>query len=139
MGEEANIVSVRIQVQSLISLSELGIQRCHKLWYRPQMRLGSSVAVAVAQACSSNLNPRMETSMCHRCNCKKEKKHELAQDSWFVILSCHGGQFCSQKMLIKIIIKPNRESGKLQHKNMKKSRYDPFSTDLLHLCVFKHD
>ena len=40
--------SMRMQVQSLASLSELRIQRCHELWCRLQMRLGSGIAVAVA-------------------------------------------------------------------------------------------
>ena len=39
------------------------------------MRLGSLVAVAVVQAgsCSSDLNPSLGTSMCHRCGPKKTK------------------------------------------------------------------
>ena len=41
---------MRMQVQSLASLSRLKIRRCCKLWCRLQMWLGSSVAVAVAQA-----------------------------------------------------------------------------------------
>ena len=47
---------MRIQVQSLASLSGLRIQYCHKLWYRSQMQLRSGVAVAVvwAGSCSSN-------------------------------------------------------------------------------------
>ena len=36
------------RVQSLASFSGLRIQRCHELWCRSQMRLGSGVAVAVA-------------------------------------------------------------------------------------------
>ena len=43
-------VSVTMQVRSLVSLSGLRIQLCHKLWHRSQMRLGYSAAVAVAQA-----------------------------------------------------------------------------------------
>ena len=41
-----------------------------------QMRLGSGVAAAMAQARSrsSNLTPIPGTSMCHRCSYKKEKK-----------------------------------------------------------------
>ena len=43
-------------VGSLALLSGLRIQRCHRLWCRSQMLLGSCIAVAVAQAsgCSSN-------------------------------------------------------------------------------------
>ena len=41
------LVSMRMQVQSLASLSGSGIRHCHELWCRLQMRLGSWVAVAV--------------------------------------------------------------------------------------------
>ena len=41
---------MRMRVQSLASLSGLGIQLCHELWCRWQMQLGSHVAVAVAVA-----------------------------------------------------------------------------------------
>ena len=57
------VVSMRTQVQSLASLSQLRIQRCHKLWCRLQMRLGSQVAVAMVEANSwrSDLTPCLET------------------------------------------------------------------------------
>ena len=42
------LASLRMQVQSLDSLSGLRIQCCHELWHRLQTRLGSDVAVAVA-------------------------------------------------------------------------------------------
>ena len=47
---------MRMQVQSLASLSGLGIQHCWQPWYRSQTQLRSQVAVAVVQAssCSSN-------------------------------------------------------------------------------------
>ena len=41
-------MSVRMQVQSLASLTGLRIWRCHKLQYTSQMRLGSGVTMAVA-------------------------------------------------------------------------------------------
>ena len=41
------LVSTRMQVQSLTLLSGLRTQHCHKLWCRLQMPLGSGVAVAV--------------------------------------------------------------------------------------------
>ena len=46
--KEPSVISVRMQVQSLASLSGLGIQCCHKLWHRLQMWLGSSVVMVVA-------------------------------------------------------------------------------------------
>ena len=48
--KQIRLVSTRTQVRSLASLSGLEIQRCHELWCRLQMRLGSGVAVAVVQA-----------------------------------------------------------------------------------------
>ena len=44
------LVSMRMQVGSLALLSGLGIQRCHELWHRSQMRLGSCIAVLVVWA-----------------------------------------------------------------------------------------
>ena len=42
------LVSMRMQVQSQALLSGLSIWRCHKLWFRSQMLLGSGIAVAAA-------------------------------------------------------------------------------------------
>ena len=41
------LVSMRTQVQSLVSLSGLSIQRCRELWCRSQTQLRSHTAVAV--------------------------------------------------------------------------------------------
>ena len=41
------LVSMRMSVGSLASLSRLGIQRCGELWYRSQTRLGFCFALAV--------------------------------------------------------------------------------------------
>ena len=41
------LVTMRLQIQSLASLSGLRIWRCHELWYRSQRWLGSRIAVAV--------------------------------------------------------------------------------------------
>ena len=48
------LVSMRIQVQFLASLSGLRIWHYHELW------LGSHIAVAVASSCSSNSTPSPE-------------------------------------------------------------------------------
>ena len=42
------LVFMRMWVRSLALFSGLRIQRCHKLWCRSQMWLGSYIAVAVA-------------------------------------------------------------------------------------------
>ena len=39
--------TMRLWVQSLAQLNGLGIQHCHELWCRSQLRLGSGIAVAV--------------------------------------------------------------------------------------------
>ena len=47
-----------------------------QVWCRWQTRLGSCVAVAVAQAggYNSDWTPSLGTSMCHECGPKKKKK-----------------------------------------------------------------
>ena len=51
------LVSTRIRVQSLASLSRLRIWWCcPELWCGSQMQLGSHVAVAVVEAGSCNFN-----------------------------------------------------------------------------------
>ena len=46
-GLRTQLVSMRIQVRSLASLSGLRVQRCCELWCRSQTRLGSRAAVAL--------------------------------------------------------------------------------------------
>ena len=46
--KQIRLGTMRLQVQSLASLSELRIQHCRELWCRLQTRLGSCVSVAVA-------------------------------------------------------------------------------------------
>src|SRR5512136_1347482 len=57
---------MRLRVRSLPLLSGLTIRRCHELWCRLQMRLGSRVAVALAWAggYSSDSTPSLGTSIC---------------------------------------------------------------------------
>ena len=57
------LVSTRMWVQSLVSLSGLRIRHYHELWFRSQMRLRSHVAVpvAVAASCSSYSTPGLWT------------------------------------------------------------------------------
>ena len=67
---------MRLQVQSLASLSGVRIRRCCELWCRSQTWLRSGVAVAVAQAghYSSDSTPSLGTSICHRWDPKKKKR-----------------------------------------------------------------
>ena len=47
------LVSLKMQVQSLASLSGLRIQHCHELWCRSQMLLRSDIDVVVGAALKS--------------------------------------------------------------------------------------
>ena len=75
-GLRTQLVSMRMQVWSLASLSGLRIRHCCELWSRSQTQLGSQVAVAVTKAssCSSDLTPSLETSICHQRSLKETKK-----------------------------------------------------------------
>uniref|UniRef100_A0A8C3W4T4 Phospholipid-transporting ATPase n=1 Tax=Catagonus wagneri TaxID=51154 RepID=A0A8C3W4T4_9CETA len=62
----------------MASLSVLRIRRCLELWCRSQKWLGShvSVAVAMANSCSSGLTPSLGTSICHGGRPTNRKKSE---------------------------------------------------------------
>ena len=83
---------MRTQIQSLASLSGLGIQCCHELWRKSQMRHGSCVAVAMASSYSSDWTPSLGIAICRGCGPKEEKKKKkfmlrlypyLPQRLWF--------------------------------------------------------
>ena len=65
---------MRMQVQSLASLSGLRIQCCCELSGRSQTQLGSGIALVVVEAgsCSSNSAPRLGTSICSGCSPKNK-------------------------------------------------------------------
>ena len=67
---------MRTQFQSLALLCALRIQCCLELWCRSQMWLGSGIAVAVVQTISysSNLTPKLGTSISCGYSPKKKKK-----------------------------------------------------------------
>ena len=82
---------MRLWVWSLASLSGLRSRRCRELWCRSQTWLGSSIAVAVVQACccSSDLTPSLGTSICRRCGPKKKKKKEEFSSRKCVVSRSH--------------------------------------------------
>ena len=56
-------------------LSGLRIRHCCKLWCRSQVRLRSSMAVAVAQAsAAAPIQTLAGTLICRGCSCKKKNK-----------------------------------------------------------------
>ena len=59
------LVSMRMWVWSLSSLSGLRIQRCHEQWCRSQMQLRSCVAMDLVEAgsCNSDSTPSLGTSI----------------------------------------------------------------------------
>ena len=65
---------MRMQVQSLASLSGLRIWRYSELWCRSQTRLRCGVAVAVASGYNSDLTPSLGTSIYHRFGPKETKE-----------------------------------------------------------------
>ena len=81
--KQIRLVSVRIWIQSLASLSGLRSWGCHKLWCKSQTWLGSRIAVAVvsASSCSYSLTPSLGASICRGCSpvkqtINKERKKE---------------------------------------------------------------
>ena len=80
------LVSVRIRVRSLASLSGSGICRCHELWCRLQKQLRSFVAVAVTVSCSPDSTPSLGTSICYRSSPKKKK--EKKKIDMTILCSC---------------------------------------------------
>ena len=80
---------MKMQVQSLASLSGLRIQWCHQLQCRSQIQLVSGIAMAVAKACScsSDLTPSTGISICCRCGHKKKKReNRIGKDQLWVFL-----------------------------------------------------
>ena len=73
---QIGLVTMRIWVQSLASLSGLRSWHCCELWYRSQTRLGSCTAVSMVQASSysSDSTPILVTSICCRCGPEKQKR-----------------------------------------------------------------
>ena len=56
-GQEADIVSARMKVQSLASLNRLRIQHCCKLWCRSQIQCGCGCSCGIDQQLQLQLDP----------------------------------------------------------------------------------
>ena len=77
-----------MRVRYVASISGLWIRRCHELWGRSQTRLGSHIAVAVAQAdsYSSNRTPGLGTSMCRGRGPKRQKDQTNKQTTKLLVI-----------------------------------------------------
>ena len=71
----AQLLSMRMRIQSLASLPGLRIWHCSELQCRLQTPPRSCIAVVVVQAgsYSSDLIPSPETSICHRSSSEKQQ------------------------------------------------------------------
>jgi len=82
-GSRTWLVSVRMWVWSLTSLSELKILCCCELWRRSQMQLGSQIpnccGCGVGHQLQLWFDPSLETSICHRCSPKKKRKERYTE------------------------------------------------------------
>ena len=80
--------TMRFQVQSLASLTELRIWHYCELQRRSQRQLRSCIAVSVVQAssCNSHSTPKnLGTSICHWCSTKKKKKKKKKDAREFLL------------------------------------------------------
>ena len=79
--KQIRLGTMRVWVRSLASLSGLRIRHCLELWCRSQTRLGSGIAVAVAQAGSNSSDsiPSLGTSICHGCGPKRAKDKKISK------------------------------------------------------------
>ena len=102
------LVSMRMQVWSPAQLSGLRIWCCCELWCRSQMRLGSGIAVAVAQAnsYSSDSTPNLGTSICCEWGPKKTKQQQQEQQKpWMQSLT--QAQQAYSRLSINICLSPS--------------------------------
>ena len=85
---------MRLQVQSLASISGLRIRHCHELWCSSQTWLRSGAAVALAQAggYSTDWTPSLGTSTCRGCGPKKKKKKRETDNRRWLSVTWPGGQ-----------------------------------------------
>ena len=95
--KRAQLVSMKMQVQSLALLSGLSIWHCHKLWCKSQTWLRSCIAVAVA-----HIQP-LARELSYPAGLALKRKEKTKQKTWFdfllLIVSCQFNSWVSQKNL----------------------------------------
>ena len=85
-SEEPDIVSVRMWVQSLASLSGLRILSCCKLWPRLQIWLRSTVALTVAQASAAAPVQPLPQELLYAIGMAMKRKKERERLLMFLVL-----------------------------------------------------
>ena len=89
--KQIQLGTMRLQVQSLTSLSGLRISCFREPWCGSQTWLGSGLAVAMVEAgsCSPNETPSLGTSMCRGCSPKKKSKKQTKKESYRLCVREH--------------------------------------------------
>jgi len=98
-----NLTRVHEDEGSIPGLAQgLRIRHCHELQCRSQMRLTSTVVVAVVQAssCSFYLTPSLGTSICHGCGPKKKLISPLRDPLLVYSPSSLPALLCKSKIII---------------------------------------
>ena len=72
------LVTMRLQVQSLVLLSGSRIQRCHELWCRSQTQLGPCCC-GIGCSCSSDWTPKRQKETQNPKKTKQNKKQTKNQ------------------------------------------------------------
>ena len=83
--KQTQLVSMRMQVQSLASLSGSRIWHCHELWCRSQTWLGSHIAVAVVQLAAAALIRPLAQKLPYAAGTalkKKRRKRKKKVSKW---------------------------------------------------------
>ena len=111
------LATMRLQVQSLVSLSGLRVWCCHELWCRLQTWLRSHVAVAMVynRGYSSDWTPSLGTSICRECGPEKQKRICLLSQLGLYVIWFKFMFFCSYVFMLSshcILLGPH-PTGKL--------------------------
>ena len=120
--KQIRLETMRLQVQSLVSLSGLRIGCCHELWCRSQTWL--------RYGCSPDLTPRVGTSICHRCIPKKQKNKNQKKKKRQK--NPYGLSEDDQVYVIFKVLKNARVSSKLAIEGLSPNTKDYHSTHHLH-------
>ena len=102
------LLSMRMWVRSLASLSGLGIWRYRELWCWSQTRLRSHIAMTVVQdgSCSSDWTPSLGTSICHSPKKTPPQKNAETKHLCVQVSKCFLGFSVSKAELLIFLWRP---------------------------------